>query len=86
MWQTKAFVYALVAIPVFVVLGLVAQVTHSKLARRLAEIVLLSCLAAFAAALGSLADDATQWVLTSILGVLLLVGLVLHVRSYFRSS
>ncbi|MER5332116.1 hypothetical protein [Micromonospora sp. NPDC002717] len=86
MWQTGLFVYALATIPVFLVLGLVAQMSRSRIARRAMEIVLLSGVAAFAVALGTLADDATQWALASMLAVMFVVGLVLHVRSYFRSS
>lgn len=85
-WQTGAFVYALVTIPVFVVLGVVAQLTRSRLARRLMEIVLLSGVAAFAVALGSLADDGLQWTLVVLLVALFVVGVVMHVRSYSRSS
>ncbi|MEU5945261.1 hypothetical protein ABZ793_06825 [Micromonospora sp. NPDC047465] len=86
MWQGVLFGYALVAIPVFVVLGLVAQLTRSRPVRRAAEIVLLSSVAAFAAALGTLADDGLQWTLVVMLVVMFVVGLVMHVRSYFRSS
>ncbi|MEU9507012.1 hypothetical protein AB0D32_12105 [Micromonospora sp. NPDC048170] len=85
-WQTGAFAYALVTIPVFVVLGVVAQLTRSRLARRLMEIVLLSGVAAFALALGTLADDGTQWTLVVLLVALFVVGVVMHVRSYFRSA
>ncbi|WP_433389421.1 hypothetical protein [Micromonospora sp. KLBMP9576] len=85
-WQTAAMVYALVAMPVFVVLGVVAQLTRSRPIRRAAEIVLLSCAAAFAVALGSLADDALQWTLASLLAVIFVGGLVMHVRSYSRPS
>ncbi|MGN9764863.1 hypothetical protein ACTMS2_06805 [Micromonospora sp. SD12] len=80
------FVYALATIPAFIVLGLVAQLSRSRLARRAMEIVLLSGVAAFGLALGTLADDAVQWVLVSILAFLFVVGLVLHVRSYSRSA
>ncbi|MFG1776491.1 hypothetical protein ACGFIR_03825 [Micromonospora sp. NPDC049051] len=86
MWQTGVFVYALVTIPVFVVLGVVAQLTRSRAARRLMEIVLLSGVAAFALALGTLADDGLQWTLVLMLVALFVVGVVMHVRSYFRSS
>jgi len=68
------------------VLGVVAQVTRSRLARRLMEIVLLSGVAAFAVALGALADDGLQWTLVAMLVVLFIGGLVMHVRSYLRSS
>ncbi|MER7416643.1 hypothetical protein ABT346_07620 [Micromonospora peucetia] len=80
------FVYALVTIPVFIVLGLVAQLTRSRLARRLMEIVLLSGVAAFAVALGTLADDGLQWTLVVLLVALFVVGVVMHVRSYLRPS
>ncbi|MDT0528228.1 hypothetical protein RM555_04365 [Micromonospora sp. DSM 115977] len=80
------FGYALATIPVFIVLGLVAQLTRSRLARRAMELVLLSGVAAFALALGTLADDAVQWVLVSMLALLFVVGVVLHVRSYSRSA
>ncbi|MEV4462684.1 hypothetical protein AB0J51_03580 [Micromonospora echinofusca] len=80
------FVYALATIPVFVVLGLVAQLSRSRLARRAMEIVMLSGVAAFGLALGTLADDAVQWVLVSMLALLFVVGVVLHVRSYSRSA
>ncbi|MEU7931329.1 hypothetical protein [Micromonospora echinofusca] len=80
------FVYGLATIPVFVVLGLVAQLSRSRLARRAMEIVLLSGVAAFGLALGTLADDAVQWVLVSMLAILFVVGVVLHVRSYSRSA
>ncbi|MCX4387029.1 hypothetical protein OG777_08815 [Micromonospora peucetia] len=86
MWQTGVFVYALVTIPVFIVLGLVAQLTRSRLARRLMEIVLLSGVAAFAVALGTLADDGLQWTLVVLLVALFAVGVVMHLRSYFRPS
>lgn len=86
MWQTGVFAYALVTIPVFVILGVVAQVTRSRPARRLMEIVLLSGVAAFAVALGSLADDGLQWTLVVLLGVLFVGGLVMHVRSYSRPA
>ncbi|WP_091623736.1 hypothetical protein [Micromonospora peucetia] len=78
--------YALVTIPVFIVLGLVAQLTRSRLARRLMEIVLLSGVAAFAVALGTLADDGLQWTLVVLLVALFAVGVVMHLRSYFRPS
>ncbi|MEV4661171.1 hypothetical protein AB0J85_04410 [Micromonospora echinofusca] len=80
------FVYGLATIPVFIVLGLVAQLSRSRLARRAMEIVLLSGVAAFGLALGTLADDAVQWVLVSMLALLFVVGVVLHVRSYSRSA
>ncbi|MEH0970352.1 hypothetical protein V6U77_04340 [Micromonospora sp. CPCC 205546] len=80
------FGYALVALPVFLVLGLVAQVTGSRPARRAAEIVVLSSAAAFAVALGSVADDAMQWTTVVMLVVIFVGGLVMHVRSYSRSS
>ncbi|MEU7998711.1 hypothetical protein AB0B83_25745 [Micromonospora sp. NPDC049060] len=86
MWQSMLFGYALVTIPVFIVLGLVAQLTRSRLARRAMELVLLSGVAAFAVALGTLADDAVQWVLVSMLALIFVVGVVLHVRSYSRSA
>ncbi|MEU4379276.1 MULTISPECIES: hypothetical protein [Actinomycetes] len=85
-WQTVLFVYALVALPVFVVLGLVAQVTGSRPVRRVAEIVVLSSAAAFAVALGSVADDGLQWATVVMLIVIFVGGLVMHVRSYSRSS
>jgi hypothetical protein len=86
-WQAVLFVYALVAMPVFVVLGLVAQVTGSRPVRRAAEIVVLSSAAAFAVALGSIAgDDGLQWTLVVMLVLIFVGGLVMHVRSYFRSS
>ncbi|MCL7457316.1 hypothetical protein AB0I85_24625 [Micromonospora echinofusca] len=80
------FVYGLATIPVFIVLGLVAQLSRSRLARRAMEIVLLSGVAAFGLALGTLADDVVQWVLVSMLALLFVVGVVLHVRSYSRSA
>ncbi|RLK23962.1 hypothetical protein DER29_1853 [Micromonospora sp. M71_S20] len=80
------FGYALTTIPVFVVLGLVAQLARSRVARRAMELVLLSGVAAFGLALGTLADDAVQWVLVSMLALIFVVGLVMHVRSYSRSS
>ncbi|KAB1141342.1 hypothetical protein ACLQ20_03570 [Micromonospora sp. DT46] len=86
MWQSMLFGYALVTIPVFIVLGLVAQLTRSRLARRAMELVLLSGVAAFAVALGTLADDAVQWLLASMLALTFVVGVVLHVRSYSRSG
>ncbi|MFG2012826.1 hypothetical protein ACGFNF_27550 [Micromonospora sp. NPDC048868] len=86
MWQSMLFGYALVTIPVFIVLGLVAQFTRSRLTRRAMELVLLSGVAAFAVALGTLADDAVQWVLVSMLALIFVVGVVLHVRSYSRSA
>ncbi|WP_151456007.1 hypothetical protein [Micromonospora sp. AMSO12t] len=85
-WQSMLFGYALVTIPVFIVLGLVAQLTRSRLARRAMELVLLSGVAAFAVALGTLADDAVQWLLASMLALTFVVGVVLHVRSYSRSG
>ncbi|MFG3697730.1 hypothetical protein ACGF5C_07390 [Micromonospora sp. NPDC047620] len=85
-WQAVLFVYALFTMPVFVVLGLVAQVTGSRLARRWMEIVLLSGLAAFAVALGSVADDGLQRTMAVMLAVMFVGGLVMHVRSYTRSS
>ncbi|WP_121396951.1 hypothetical protein [Micromonospora sp. M71_S20] len=86
MWQSMLFGYALTTIPVFVVLGLVAQLARSRVARRAMELVLLSGVAAFGLALGTLADDAVQWVLVSMLALIFVVGLVMHVRSYSRSS
>lgn len=86
MWQSMLFVYGLATIPVFIVLGLVAQLSRSRLARRAMEIVLLSGVAAFGLALGTLADDAVQWMLVSMLALLFVVGVVLHVRSYSRSA
>ncbi|MEW2376647.1 hypothetical protein AB0883_11155 [Micromonospora sp. NPDC047812] len=86
MWQSTLFGYALATVPVFIVLGVVAQLARSRVARRAMELVLLSGVAAFALALGTLADDAVQWVLVSMLALLFVVGLVMHVRSYSRSS
>ncbi|WP_436671507.1 hypothetical protein [Micromonospora sp. URMC 107] len=80
------FVYALVAVMLFVVLGVVARLTRSRLAQRLAEIAVLSSAAAFAVALGSVADDGLQWTLVVLLGLIFVGGLVMHVRSYSRSS
>jgi malonyl CoA-acyl carrier protein transacylase len=80
------FGYALTTIPVFVVLGLVAQLARSRVARRAMELVLLSGVAAFGLALGTLADDAVQWALVSMLALIFVVGSVMHVRSYSRSS
>ncbi|MGC4786246.1 hypothetical protein ACLQ22_00150 [Micromonospora sp. DT178] len=86
MWQSMLFGYALATVPVFLVLGLVAQLARSRVARRAMELVLLSGVAAFGLALGTLADDAVQWVLVSMLALIFVVGLVMHVRSYSRSS
>ncbi|MEH1098081.1 hypothetical protein [Micromonospora sp. CPCC 205561] len=85
-WQSAMFGYALATVPVFIVLGVVAQLSRSRAARRAMELVLLSGVAAFGLALGTLADDAVQWVIVSMLTVVFVVGLVMHVRSYSRSS
>ncbi|SCG80404.1 hypothetical protein GA0070609_6418 [Micromonospora echinaurantiaca] len=87
MWVTWSFGYALLAMPVFVVLGLVAQLSGSARVKRVAEIVVLSATAALAAPLAATAGgDPVQWGLVVLLGVAFVVGSVLHVRSYSRSS
>ncbi|MEV4540695.1 hypothetical protein [Micromonospora echinaurantiaca] len=87
MWVTWSFGYALLAMPVFVVLGLVAQLSGSARVKRVAEIVVLSATAALAAPLAATAGASpVQWGLVVLLGVAFVVGSVLHVRSYSRSS
>ncbi|MFI5486777.1 hypothetical protein [Micromonospora echinaurantiaca] len=87
MWVTWSFGYALLAMPVFVVLGLVAQLSGSARVKRVAEVVVLSAVAALAAPLAATAGGSpVQWGLVVLLGVAFVAGVVLHVRSYSRFS
>ncbi|MGS2615537.1 hypothetical protein ACVCAH_13595 [Micromonospora sp. LZ34] len=87
MWEFWSFVYALATIPVFLVLGLVAQLSGAPGAKRAMEIVVLSAVAALAAPLAATAGTSpVRWSLAVLLAVTFVVGLVLHVRSYPRSS
>ncbi|MDO3701471.1 hypothetical protein Q3W71_07225 [Micromonospora sp. C28SCA-DRY-2] len=82
-----SFGYALAAIPVFLGLGLVAQLSGSARVKRAMEIVVLSAVAALAAPLAATAGASPlRWALVGLLAVTFVVGAVLHVRSYSRFS
>ncbi|MFI0794235.1 hypothetical protein ACH4OY_16350 [Micromonospora rubida] len=81
------FVYCLVTIPVFLGLALVAQLARVTWARRASEAVLISGVAALIpVVLDRALEKPVLWPGVVLLVVLLVVGVVLHVRSYTRPS
>ncbi|MGR6316908.1 hypothetical protein Q2K19_08465 [Micromonospora soli] len=81
------FVYFLVTVPVFLGLALVAQLTRAAWARRAAEVVLITGVAALIpVVLDRAFDKPVLWLVVALLAAVLGFGLVMHVKSYRRSS
>jgi hypothetical protein len=81
------FVYALVTIPVFIGLALVAQLSRAVWARRASEIVLLTGVAALTPVVLERAfEKPVLWAGVALLVVLLVGGVAMHLRSYGRPS
>jgi hypothetical protein len=81
------FVYFLVAVPVFIGLALVAQLSRAAWAKRASEVVLLTGVAALIpVVLDRALDKPVLWLFVALLAVVLVFGAVMHVRSYRRSS
>ncbi|MER7270210.1 hypothetical protein [Micromonospora sp. WMMD712] len=81
------FVLALVTIPVFLVLGLVAQLTRATWAKRASEATVLVGIAALLpVVLDRALEKPVLWAAVVLLAALLVFGVALHVRSYRRPS
>lgn len=81
------FVYALATIPVFLVLGLVAQLTRAAWAKRASEAVLITGIAAsLPVVLDRAVEKPVLWLVAAFLAALLVFSVVMHVRSYRRPS
>ncbi|EEP73013.1 hypothetical protein MCAG_03340 [Micromonospora sp. ATCC 39149] len=81
------FVFSLVTIPVFLVLGLVAQLSRATWAKRASEATVLVGIAALLpVVLDRAFEKPVLWAGVVLLAALLVFGVVLHVRSYRRPS
>ncbi|MER5702465.1 hypothetical protein ABT023_11020 [Micromonospora sp. NPDC002296] len=81
------FVYCLVTIPVFLGLALVAQLARVTWAKRASEAVLLTGVAALIpVVLDRALEKPVLWAGVVLLVVLLVAGVVMHVKSYSRPS
>ena len=81
------FVYFLVTVPVFLVLALVAQLARAGWAKRAGEVVLLTGVAALIpVVLDRALDRPVLWLFVALLAVVLVFGVLMHVRSYRRPS
>ncbi|KIR64860.1 hypothetical protein [Micromonospora haikouensis] len=81
------FVFSLLTIPVFLVLGLVAQIWRVTWAKRGSEVAVLAGVAALLPVVFERAfEKPVLWPGVVLLAVLLVFGVVMHVRSYRKPS
>lgn len=81
------FLYFLLTIPVFLGLALAARLTGSAGVRRAAEVVMLSGgVALLPVVLQRAPERPVLWLVVVLLAVLLVFGVVMHVKSYHRPS
>ncbi|TDC55023.1 hypothetical protein E1258_23110 [Micromonospora sp. KC207] len=81
------FVYFLVTIPVFLGLGLVAQLSGAVWAKRASELVLITGITALLpVVLDRAFDKPVLWPVVVVLAAVLVFGVVMHLRSYRRPS
>ncbi|MCW3814492.1 hypothetical protein ONA91_08480 [Micromonospora sp. DR5-3] len=81
------FVYFLVTVPAFIGLALVAQLSHAVWAKRASEVALITGGAALIpVVLDRAVDRPVLWPVVVLLAVVVIVGVMMHVKSYRRPS